>query len=140
MLARGVGRGAIARRVEKKHLQLIHRGVYAVGHRRLSRMAWWMAAVLACGPGAVLSHRAAAVFWGILEGARAWVDITVPRGLRGRDGIRVHQATLAPDERTVEAGIPVTTVARTLLDLAALLDLHEFKRALERAEIGRAHV
>ena len=137
LLDRGLGRGAIARRVEKKQLQLVHRGVYAVGHRRLSQMAWWMAAVLACGPDAVLSHRSAAVLWGILESARAWVDITVPRRLGGRAGIRAHQASLAPDESTIQAGIPVTTVARTLLDLAAVLQLHELNRALERAEALR---
>jgi very-short-patch-repair endonuclease len=137
LLGRGIGRGAIARRVERKQLQLIHRGIYAVGHRRLSRMGRWMAAVLACGPDAVLSHRSAAVLWGILESARAWVDITMPRRLGRRDGIRIHRATLAPDERTVEAGIPVTTVARTLLDLAAVLDRHEFSRVLERAEALR---
>jgi predicted transcriptional regulator of viral defense system len=137
MLALGVGRGAIARRLERKQLHLIHRGVYAVGHRRLSRMAWWMSALLACGPDAVLSHRSAAVLWGILENARATVDISVPRRRRGRGGVRLHQAALAPDERTIEAGIPVTTVARTLLDLAPVLQRHELNRALERAEALR---
>jgi hypothetical protein len=137
LLGLGLGRGAIARRVEMKRLHLIHRGVYAVGHRRISRMGWWMAAVLACGPDAVLSHRSAAVLWGILEGSPASVDVTAPRELAGRAGIRVHTAALADDERTVEAGIPVTTVARTLLDLAAVLQLHELNRALERAEALR---
>ena len=137
LVAAGLGRGAIAEWVRKKRLHRIHHGVYAVGHRRVSRLGRWTAGVLACGPGAVLSHRCAAALWGILEGWPTIVDVTVARDLRGRPGIRPHQATLAPDERTVEAGIPVTTVARTLLDLAALLDLHEFKRALERAEALR---
>ncbi|MEA2363175.1 MAG: hypothetical protein QOD71_2320 [Thermoleophilaceae bacterium] len=137
LLGLGLGRGAIGRRLEAKRLHLIHRGVYAVGHRRISRMGWWMAAVLACGPDAVLSHRSAAVLWGILEGSPASVDVTAPRELAGRAGICVHKASLADDERTVEAGIPVTTVARTLLDLAAILGLHELNRALERAEALR---
>lgn len=96
-----------------------------------------MAAVLAYGPGALLSHRCAAALWGILEGWPATVDISVPRELVSREGIRVHQAWIAADERTVKAGIPVTTVARTLLDLAAVLQFHELNRALERAEALR---
>jgi Protein of unknown function (DUF559) len=96
-----------------------------------------MAAVLACGADAVLSHRCAAVLWGILEGSPTTVDVTVPRRLGRRDSIRVHEAAIARDERTVHAGIPVTTVARTLLDLAADLDLHALNRALERAEALR---
>jgi hypothetical protein len=100
-------------------------------------MAWWVAAVLACGPGAVLSHRCAGALRGILEGWPATVDVTVPRELRGRDGLRAHVAVLPADERTIHAGIPVTTVARTLLDLAAVLQPHELNRALERAEALR---
>jgi hypothetical protein len=137
LVALGLGRGAIAERLDKKRLHRIHRGVYAVGHRRLSRMAWWMAAVLACGPGAVLSHRCAAALWGILEGWPATIEISVPRQLGSRAGIRVRTASLADDEHTVQAGIPVTTVARTLLDLAAILQFHELNRALERAEALR---
>jgi hypothetical protein len=137
LLALGLGRGAIGRRLQAKRLHLIHRGVYAVGHRRLSRMGWWMAAVLACGPDAVLSHRSAAVLWGILEGSPASVEVSAPRQLAGRAGVRAHMASIADDERAVEAGIPVTTVARTLLDLAAILRLHELNRALERAEALR---
>lgn len=137
LLGLGVGRGAIARRLEADRLHLIHRGVYAVGHRRITQMGWWMAAVLACGPDAVLSHRSAAVLWGILEGSPTRVDISVPRQRGGRDGVRLHLASLDEDERTVRAGIPVTTVARTLLDLAAVLQPHELNRALERAEALR---
>jgi hypothetical protein len=137
LLERGVGRRAIARRLEAMHLRPIHRGVYAVGHRRIPQLGWCMAAVLACGPGAVLSHRCAAVLWGILESWPSTIDITAPRELRSRDGVRVRMASIADDERTVHAGIPVTTVARTLLDLAAVLDLHQLNRALERAEALR---
>ena len=84
-----------------------------------------------------MSHRCAAARWGILEGWPSRVDVTVPRELRPRGGIRPHQASLAADERTIEVGIPVTTVARTLLDLAAVLQRHELNRALERAEALR---
>jgi hypothetical protein len=87
------------------------------------------------GRGAQSSLRGGA--WGILESAPASVEISAPRQLAGRAGIRVHTAALAADERTVEAGIPVTTVARTLLDLAKVLQLHELDRALERAEALR---
>lgn len=137
LLGLRIGRGAIARRVEAKRLHVVHRGVYAVGHRRISRPGWWMAGVLACGPDAVLSHRTAALLWGVLEGSWTTVDVTVPRERRGRDGVRVHFAKPAADERTVDAGIPVTTVARTLLDLGGVLDVHQLNRALERAEALR---
>jgi hypothetical protein len=137
LLGLGFGRGAIARRLEAKRLHPVHRGVYAVGHRRLSQQAWSIAAVLACGPGAVLSHRSAALLWGILEGSRATVEISARRELGSRRGIRARVASIAEDERTVEAGIPVTTVPRTLLDLAAVLQPHELNRALERAEALR---
>jgi len=137
LLGLGFGRRAIARRLEAKRLHPVHRGVYAVGHRRLSQQAWWMAAVLACGPDAVLSHRSAALLWGILEGSRATVEISAPRQLGSRDGVRARVASIPRDERTVEGGIPVTTVPRTLLDLAATLQPHELNRALERAEALR---
>jgi predicted transcriptional regulator of viral defense system len=137
LVALGLGRGAIAERLRKKRLHHLHQGVYAVGHRGLTRLGWWVAAVLACGADAVLSHRCAAVLWGILDGWPTTVDVTVPRRLGRRDGIRLHKAAIASDERTVHASIAVTTVARTLLDLAAVLQPHELNRALERAEALR---
>jgi hypothetical protein len=93
-----------------------------------------MAAVLACGPDAVLSHRPAAALLGIRDSARSRVDVTVPRRVRPRDGICSHHALIPDDERTVHAGIPVTTLPRTLLDLANVLQPHELRRALEQAE------
>jgi hypothetical protein len=137
LVALGLGRGAIAARLKKKRLHRVHQSVYAVGYRRISQMGWSMAAVLACGPNAILSHRCAAALWGILEGWPTRVDVTVPRPLGSREGIRVRVTTIADDERTVHAGIPVTTVARTLLDLAAVLQPDELNRALERAEALR---
>jgi very-short-patch-repair endonuclease len=136
-LALGLGRHAIEHRVEAHRLHAVHRGVYAVGRRRISEKGLWMAAVLAYGPGAVLSHRPAAELLGIRNAPRGWVDVTVPRGLRRHDGVRPHRALVPDDERTVHAGIPVTTAARTLLDLANNLQPHELRRALEQAEALR---
>ena len=91
-----------------------------------------MAAVLAYGPGTVLSHRAAAALWGMRGGT--WVEVTVPSGRRGRDGIQVHRATLPADERTTHRGIPTTTVPRTLLDLSAVVTKRHLRGALREAE------
>jgi hypothetical protein len=93
--------------------------------------------VLTYGTDAVLSHRCAAALWGILEGWPVTVDVSAPRRIASRPGIRIREAAIVPDERTVHAGIPVTTVARTLLDLAAVLQPHELNQALERAEAMR---
>jgi hypothetical protein len=115
----------------------LHRGVYAYGHDRLRREGHWLAAVLACGPGAVLSHRSAAALWGIRPSESGVVDVTIPSraGRIRRRGVRVHRSgRLTADEVTVRDGIPVTTVARTLLDLADDLDLQALRRAVTEAE------
>jgi predicted transcriptional regulator of viral defense system len=93
-----------------------------------------MAAALAAD--AVLSHRSAAALWGIRESSSGRIEVTAPRERR-RPGVTVHRAVLPRDEITVHDGIPVTTAARTLLDLAALLDEHKLARAAERAEALR---
>jgi predicted transcriptional regulator of viral defense system len=129
----GLSLDAIDRRVQGGRLHVLHRGVYAVGHRAVTRDGHRLAAVLAGGRGAVLSHRSAAALWGIRETARRDVEITAPRGCR-RPGIEGHDIRLAPDEVTVRRNIPVTTPARTLLDLAATLNEHQLARAAERAE------
>jgi very-short-patch-repair endonuclease len=134
LAALGLGLDAIDHRVEQGRLHRLHRAVYAVGHRSLTREAHWMAAVLAGGDGAVLSHRSAAALWAIRGSGPADVEITAPRQRRARPGIQAHRTTLAPDEISVHRGIPVTTPARTLLDLAALPDQHRLARAAERAE------
>lgn len=128
----GLGRRAIDHRVELGRLRPVHRGVYTIGHRLLSRDARWMAAVLACGSGAVLSHRAAAALWGMRGGTR--VEVTVPGSNRSRRGIHVHRATLPPDERTTHRGIPTTTVPRTLLDLSAVVRPADLRSAFRQAE------
>ena len=96
-----------------------------------------MAAVLAVGPDAVLSHRPAAARWGIRPGASGPVDVSVPRKLRSTKNVRVHEANLLADEVTVLEGIPVTTVSRTLFDLASVASPHETRRAMHEAEFLR---
>jgi very-short-patch-repair endonuclease len=123
--------------VQAKRLYVVYRGVYAVGRRQISQRGVWMAGVLACGPGAVLSHRPAAALLGIRSWTGGIVDVTVPRRRRSHDGIRPRHSAVPDDERTVYAGIPVTSVPRTLLDLAADLQRHELRRALEQAEALR---
>lgn len=129
----GLGSDAIDHRVRIRRLCRIHRGVYSiVGPRFMTRYGRWMAAVLACGPGAVLSHRAAAALWGIRGGSR--VEVTVPRGRKARPGIQLHYANLPKDETTTHHGIPVTTVPRTLLDLSAVVQRDEMRSAMRQAE------
>ncbi|HEU4975567.1 MAG TPA: hypothetical protein VFT50_10800 [Baekduia sp.] len=94
------------------------------------------AAVHACGDGAVVSHRSAAQLWGLLPDGGD-VELTVPDGRAAprRAGVIVHRATdLAPSARTIEHGIPVTTIARTLFDLAGNVPAHQLRRAVERAQ------
>lgn len=135
LLDLGLGRGAIARRLEAGRLHPVHRGVYAVGHRALRLEASWMAAVLVAD-GAVLSHRSAAALWGIV-GGDARVEIIAPQSLRPRPRLHVHRGRVPPDEITTRRRIPVTTPARTLLDLAAILPPHRLARAATEAEIRR---
>lgn len=93
-----------------------------------------MAAVLAGGPGTVLSYRFAGALWAMRDTRRERIEITIPRGRRNRPGLDAHRIDLPADEITVERGIPVTTPARTLLDLATVLTPHQLKRTAERAE------
>jgi predicted transcriptional regulator of viral defense system len=119
--------------VRTKRLIRLHQGVYAVGHDRLTRKGYWLAAVLACGPGARLSHRSAAALWELRQSGGGLIDVTVPSraGRIRRKGIRIHRSgRLGPHEATERDGIPVTTVARTLLDLADALDLQALRRAV----------
>jgi REase_MTES_1575 len=128
----GLGAGAIEHRIRLGRLRPIHRGVYTIGHRLLSQEGRWMAAVLACGPGAVLSHRAAAALWGIRGGTP--IEVIVPTAKHRRPGIQIHRVTLPEDEATRHRGIPVTTVPRTLLDLSAVVQGQEARSALRQAE------
>jgi very-short-patch-repair endonuclease len=134
----GLGRNQIEHRARVGHLQRIWRGVYAWGHRELTREGRLLAAVLACGPKAVASHRAAAARWELLMSDL--LEVTVPgRGTRARRaGIRLHRARrLDPADVTVKDGIPLTTVARTIVDLNAVVPARLVERAYEQAQIRR---
>lgn len=135
LLAAGVSATAIKRRARDGRLTRLHRGVYAVGHAELPRQGRWMAAVLACGPEGVLGIHDAAALHDLRLSARSSIDVIVP-GVRRRStkAITVHRHRLALDEITILDGIPVTTVARTLLDLAGAIGSTAMRRAYERAE------
>jgi very-short-patch-repair endonuclease len=135
MLALGLGKSAIAEWVRKGRLHRVHRGVYVVGYPQLTRNGHFMAAVLACGEGAVLSHFSAAVLWGMLNGDGK-VHVTAPT-CRSRPGLVVHRARLAAEEVTKRAGIPVTTPARTLIDLADVAPPRTVERGIDEAEYLR---
>ncbi len=134
--ATGLGRGAIAHRIAEGRLHRIHRGVYAVGHRLLTREGRWRAATLAC-PEAVLSDGDAAAVWDLRppsEQPVVHVTLATRAGRKQRDGMRIHRRALADDERVQHRGLPVTTVARTILDLAETLRPPALARAIERAD------
>jgi very-short-patch-repair endonuclease len=136
--ALGMSSSAIGRWAKQGRLRRIHHGVYAVGHRVLTANGHRMAAVLAAGPGAVLSHASAAALWDIRPTSATRIDVSVrtPGGRAKRPGLRIHRATeLRDDEITEHQGIRVTTPARTLLDLASSLPRRALERALDEAEI-----
>jgi hypothetical protein len=132
--AAGLGDGAIELRIAAGRLHRIHRGVYAVGHANLAVQGRWMAAVLAGPPGTVLSHRPAGSHWGMRRW-RGLPAVTTPTRRRPNPAIEIHSSPLPADERTVLGGIPITTVPRTLLDLATILDHDALVHALNEAEI-----
>ena len=137
LAALGFSAHGIAEWVRTGRLIRLHRGVYAYGHDRLTVEGRWLAAVMACGPGAVLSHRSAAQLWGIRQSSATLTDVTVPsrNGRIRRAGIRIHRSgRLAAAEVTEHRGIPVTTVARTLLDLADGLNPQALRRTVTEAE------
>jgi predicted transcriptional regulator of viral defense system len=139
LLELGLTREAIGVRVEGNRLHPLHRGVYAVGHRVLSQRARWMAAVLAAGPGAVLSHRSAAALWGIRSHSSHAIEVTTPHKTRSRAGFRRRFALLPPDEVTEVDGIPVTTVPRTVFDLGSVAPVAQVEHALRESERLRLH-
>jgi predicted transcriptional regulator of viral defense system len=120
---RGITQRAIATRVQAKRLRRLHRGVYRVGPL-VAPHARELAAVLACGPYAVLSHRSAGARWQLLPdpGDAAPVDVSLCQGDRGRSrNMRVHRVCLQAEDVTIRENIPVTSLTRTLLDLAPCL-------------------
>ena len=136
----GFSKGHISRAYEARRLHRIHRGVYAVGHARISNHARSLAAVLACGSGAVLSHHSAAWLWGFHTTCPAEAAVTVPSQGHRRRGVRVYRvAALSSTDHGSIDGIPVTAAARTLLDLGAVATARDLARAVDRAK-RRGHL
>lgn len=136
LLRLGFGEGAIKAMARRGRLHPLHREAFAVGHRCVNRRGRWLAAVLACGEDAVLSHESAACLWG-LGGDRRLVDVNAGSGRQGRlrrEGIRLHRCRMPAEHGTVEGRVPVTTVARTLFDLAEVVDAMRLKQAWEEAD------
>ena len=159
--AAGLGRMAISERVKNGRLHRIHRGVYAVGHRAPSWHGRWMAAVLACGEGAVLSHHSAAALWKLLKPIEGPIHVSVPstNGRITQRGIHLHRcpslspsAGPSPSPSYLPAGgrgrrlathrdrIPVTTIQRTIDDLEDTVAPRLFRRAKRQAELMNVRV
>lgn len=129
-------KGAIARMSEADRLRRIHRGVYAVGRGRLEERGRCMAALLACGDGAVVSHRSAAWLWGLQGTSPSPVEVSIPGSGHRRRGVWTHRVTsLHGDEQTlVDDVIRITSLPRTLLDVAVTTTPQRVESMLERAE------
>ncbi len=119
LLAIGLSPAGIHRRVRSGRLHPVYAGVYAVGHRVIGLLGRQWAAVLACGEGAALSHWSAGAAWRMIATTLAAMHVSAARAGRGRAGLKVHRRTLEPDEITTLDGLPITTPARTTIDLAA---------------------
>lgn len=137
LLAAGFSARQIERRVEGGRLHPVHRGVYAVGHPVLPPLGAEQAALLAIGPHAALSHRSAAVVWGLLPPLPGPVDVLHwPPHRRTRPGIRLHRTFTAPPTR-VHQRLRVTTPADTLVALTGAVDSGTLARAIQEAQTRR---
>jgi very-short-patch-repair endonuclease len=137
LIGLGASSSAVGRWAAEGRLHVVHHGVYAVGHRQLPPWGPAMAGVLAAGEEALASHTTAAALWGIRRSSSGLVRVLVPmaRGVRTRRGLVVHHSrTLVAEDRAARHGIPVTSVARTLSDLGALLPAPAVRRAFASAE------
>lgn len=134
LLERGYSRTAIEHRLAKGRLHPLHAGVYAVGFPELSRHGHWIAAVLACGPEAALSHASAAALFGF-QGPEPILTVSVDsrRAVR-RPGLQVHRVEFGRGDTGMYERIPVTSPARTLIDLATELPLLRLERAVNEAD------
>src|SRR3954453_17249985 len=130
MLAAGLSRDEITTRIRSGHLHEKHRGGYALGHRTLTTEARFLAATKACGADAALSHYAAAALWDLVEWDGRRIDVTTTTNRR-HPGLKIHRTT-KPD-RVLHKGIPVTTPARTLIDLSSMLPFNQLRRAARNA-------
>ena len=135
LIAMGIPSYVIDHWLSSGRLHLIYPGAYAVGHPGIDRVGRWFAAVLSCGPGAVLSHRDAAALYGIRDSARRAIDVTAPgRSRHVREGITVHRPrVLLPEDCATWNRIPVTTVPRLMIDLAEVVSAHKVQRAFAEA-------
>jgi very-short-patch-repair endonuclease len=134
LLACGVSDSAIARRLRRGRLERVHPGVYALPHTLDLPHAPETAALLACGDGAALSHHTAATLWGLRPGVARPVHITIPgdRGFPAPTGVKLHRSrTIGSSDVCIHDGLPVTSVARTLLDVAATLPDRDVERLLD---------
>jgi very-short-patch-repair endonuclease/predicted transcriptional regulator of viral defense system len=137
LLALGFTRDTVQKRIEAGRFHPIHRGVYAVGHAKLTLKGHWMAAVLAGGPDALLSHRCALGLWQVRAAESGLIDVTVPgpSSRKGPSGIRLHSTkALHHEDLAVIDGIPVTSLARTILDYASVAGSQRVRQALEKVE------
>ncbi len=136
LVSLGFSSEAIKHRVQKGRLHAVVRGVYAVGRRNLTREGRWMAAVLACGPVAALSHRSAAALWGFGNEHSHYIDVSVRRTSEARlNGVRCHRRPSLPsNEVDLRRGIPVTTPVRTFLDFATVTGPKTLERAINEAD------
>jgi very-short-patch-repair endonuclease len=134
LLALGLAESAIDRRLRAGRLHQLHEGVYALGHRLIPREGHWMAAVLASGSDALLSHWSAAALWGIRPSSRSRIDVTVRHRSRSSKAICRHVSRVPADERAVKAGIPVTSVHRTIFELANAENVDSVVSMLREAE------
>lgn len=131
----GYSDGQIQEACSAGRLHRLHRGAYAVGHTGLSRHGRCLAAVISCGPAALLSGPSAAWLWDLLPTCPSPVDVTVSTRGHRRPGIRLHHApAIADADRAAVAGIPVTAIPRTLLDVAASERPSQLARAIECSE------
>jgi very-short-patch-repair endonuclease len=135
----GFDRGAVHRRVRSGRLHPLYRGVYVLGHKHLGVQGRRLAAVRAMGGGALLSHRTAADAWGLRAYNGARIDVLVASGARRKlEGVLIHQTrSLHPDDITELDGIPITSVARTILDSAATATAHVVEQMVHEAEVHR---
>jgi len=134
----GVSDSGISRRVQSGQLHRVHRRVYAVGHGGLSQEGRWLAAVLACGDRATLSHRSAAALLRLLDNQTGPIDVSVPgiTGRKSRAGIRIHRRTSLSSQDVIQRKrIPVTTPARTIADLRRIASPAELRRAIRQTEV-----
>lgn len=139
LIAAAISRSAIGRLIASGHLHRVHRNAYAVGHLAPAPLAAETAALLAFGEVAVLSHLSAALLWEVVRVGDDRIHLTTTKQHRlGIDGVVVHRtSTLTPGDIRIHKNLPITSPARTLLDLADLLEGRDLERALDEALVKR---